>query len=254
MDPRKKKQTIIIAIVASFVLAVAIAIYFFYLRPVATCFDSKQNQGEEKIDCGGPCTPCEIIELKPIKIEWIRALKTTESNYDLVARISNVNQNYGAREIKYKFSLFDLNNNLLAEKEGKSFILPREEKFLAEFKVFSANQVLKINLDIEPVQWEKIKDYEPLEIEVFNSSYQVLDDGPVFSQAAGIIKNSARRDYRNIRLIVVVFDGKEEPLAVNSKDIDLLIAKQELYVTMPWFFDITGNVSGVKIEPYLNIF
>ncbi len=28
-------------------------------EPSATCFDASQNQGEEGIDCGGPCPPCE---------------------------------------------------------------------------------------------------------------------------------------------------------------------------------------------------
>ena len=27
-------------------------------KPTATCYDGIQNQGEEGIDCGGPCAPC----------------------------------------------------------------------------------------------------------------------------------------------------------------------------------------------------
>ncbi|MBN1644438.1 hypothetical protein JW851_00160 [Candidatus Woesearchaeota archaeon] len=29
-------------------------------KPVASCFDGIQNQGEEGIDCGGPCAPCRV--------------------------------------------------------------------------------------------------------------------------------------------------------------------------------------------------
>ena len=36
----------------------------------ATCFDEMQNQGEEGIDCGGPCEPCEAKE-KPFIYIWI---------------------------------------------------------------------------------------------------------------------------------------------------------------------------------------
>jgi len=41
----------------------------------ATCYDGVRNQGEEGIDCGGPCNPCESPELMSLrKLGAIRAL------------------------------------------------------------------------------------------------------------------------------------------------------------------------------------
>jgi hypothetical protein len=39
--------------------------------PEPTCFDQVQNQGEEDIDCGGPCIPCTVEEASKSKSFWI---------------------------------------------------------------------------------------------------------------------------------------------------------------------------------------
>ncbi|KKU42980.1 MAG: hypothetical protein UX56_C0001G0015 [Candidatus Azambacteria bacterium GW2011_GWD2_46_48] len=72
MDTRTQKQVII----AIFFLGILFFIgggFYFAFRSPASCFDKIQNQGEEDIDCGGPCaTACEEKELKPLEIFFQR--------------------------------------------------------------------------------------------------------------------------------------------------------------------------------------
>jgi len=254
MLPRTK-QIIIIFVYVLIFLAIVFGVYFLFLKPAPTCSDGKLNQGEEQKDCGGPCPSCEIKTLKSIKILWVKALRTSEQNYDLVARIENPNQNYGLRSFGYKFSLYDLNNQLVAEKAGSSFILPRGERYLLELKVPLDGSLAKVVLDIdENVRWERIKDYLPPEISVFDKKYEVLKNGTVFSQASANIKNSSRFDYKNVGVAVIVFGSDGEPMAVNSTSLDLLGSGQERYVSVPWFFEVLGTAANLDIESEVNMY
>lgn len=254
MLPRTK-QIIIIMGYALILLAIVLGVYFLFLKPAPTCSDGKLNQDEEQIDCGGPCPSCEIKTLKGIKILWVKALRTSDQNYDLVAQIENPNQNYGLRSFGYKFSLYDLNNQLIAEKSGSSFILPRGERYLLEFKIPASGSLAKVVLDIDKdIRWERIKDYLPPEVNVFDKKYEVLKNGTVFSQASANIKNSSRFDYKNVGVSVVVFGSDGEPMAVNSTSLDLLGSGQERYVSVPWFFEILGSAVNLDIESEVNMY
>lgn len=254
MLPRTK-QIIIILVYFLIFLAIAFGVYFLFLKPASTCSDGKLNQGEEQIDCGGPCSSCEIKTLKSVKIRWVKALRTNDQNYDLVARIENPNQNYGLRSFGYKFSLYDLNNQLIAEKSGRSFIVPRGEGYLLEFKVPVNGSLAKVVLEPDKnVQWERIKDYLPPEVGVLDKKYEVLKNGTVFSQASANIKNSSHFDYKNVGVAVVVFGSDGEPMAVNSTSLDLLSSGQERRVSTPWFFEVFGDATNLDIKPEVNMY
>ncbi|MBI4837109.1 MAG: hypothetical protein HY813_01730 [Candidatus Portnoybacteria bacterium] len=251
----RTKQIIIILAYVLFSFAIAFGVYLLFIKPAPTCFDGKFNQGEEQIDCGGPCPSCEIRTLKGIKILWVKALPTSNANYDLAARIENPNQNYGLRDFSYKFSLYDLNNQLLAERTGISFILPRGERYLLEFKLPVTGTVAKVVLNLDKnIQWERIKDYLPPEANALDKKYEVLKDGTVFSRASATIKNSSRFDYKNVDVLVVAFSGDGEPVAINSTSLSLLAAGQEKYISVPWFFEVFGNVTNIDIEPEVDLY
>ena len=54
------KRLVIIFVYLVIISAVGTGLYFL-LRTQPTCGDKIQNQGEEGIDCGGPCGRCESI-------------------------------------------------------------------------------------------------------------------------------------------------------------------------------------------------
>lgn len=254
MDPRFKKQIIIISIVVLIIIAIAFAIYFFYFREAPTCSDNIQNQKEEGIDCGGPCQTCEIKNLKNIEILWMKALPTQSQNYDLLARVVNKNQNHGSQLVKYEFQIFDLNDKLIGSRAGQTFILPRQEKYITELKVPASESVGKVRLNISQVEWEKIKDYEPPELEILEKKYEVKKEYPIFAEATGVVHNSSRKAYEKIRVYTVLFSSDGNPLAINTIDIDKLDAGQDRFFSSPWYFEVSGQVTRVDMEAETNIF
>lgn len=254
MESRIKKQIIAVSVLLLAILIIAFGVYFFYFHEEPTCFDNIQNQKEEGIDCGGPCQNCEIKNLKNIEILWIKALSTQNQNYDLLARVVNENQNYGSSLVKYEFQIFDLNDNLIDSRLGQTFILPRQEKYIVELKVFSTESVAKVRLNISQVEWEKAKDYEPPELDILDKKYEVKKEDPIFAEATGIVHNSSHKNYEKIKVYTVLFSSDGEPLAINVIDIDKLDAGQDRFFSSPWYFKILGLITRVDMEAETDIF
>jgi hypothetical protein len=254
MESRAKKQIFIGSIVILVILIMAFAIDFFYFREAPTCADNKKNQGEEGIDCGGPCEACDVVNLKDIQALWVKALPTTGNNYDLAARIKNPNQNHGSSAIDYEFKVYDLNNKLIGSRAGIGFIMPREEKYLIELRVSAGGQAAKVTLSIIETKWQKTTKYEDIRLSVFDKKYQVIDIDNISSEVSGIIKNSSYFDLANVKINVALTDEKGELIAVNLVELADLVAGQERYFSAPWFFRFVGSVFSIDIEPTANVF
>jgi hypothetical protein len=254
MEQRLKKQILIGSIFGLIVLVIAFGVYFFYLRVAPTCADGKTNQGEEGIDCGGPCQACELVNMRDVKIEWVKALPTIGQNYDLVAMVSNPNQNYGSRKVDYEFKLFDLAGKEVGSKSGQTFILPRQEKSIIELKVGAVALVSKVTLNLGNVPWEKLDNYVDPKMSVFEKQYQTFNGGPPYSQVSCVLKNSDYADYKNIGLIFLLFDASGELLGVNYLSIDGLSANQQRYLSVPWQFPVSGQVAKVDVQTVINLF
>ena len=69
MDWRLRKQIISGLVIFLILFLISYLIFLTIRGPVAaSCFDGKKNQGEEGIDCGGPCPPCELKYAEPLKV------------------------------------------------------------------------------------------------------------------------------------------------------------------------------------------
>jgi len=121
---------------------------YAWQKPVASCFDNKQNQKEAGVDCGGPCArvciPATIAPLaaagdpKLIVFGGSQAASSTGTpgpasapRVSLVAEIQNRNIDFGASSFDYVFSVYDRTGAVLASFPGRSFIYPAEIKRLA---------------------------------------------------------------------------------------------------------------------------
>ncbi|OGY64929.1 MAG: hypothetical protein A3E64_00085 [Candidatus Harrisonbacteria bacterium RIFCSPHIGHO2_12_FULL_48_16] len=124
--PRFFKQSIY----AVFYLAVAgligYGIYSLLIQPAPTCFDNRQNQGEEGVDCGGPCASCELQKLKPIQagVEIFGIGDSTNA----VLNFSNPNITYGAQSFTYTLNFYGAAREKIFSLTKTSFIYPAEAK------------------------------------------------------------------------------------------------------------------------------
>jgi len=95
-----------------------------YVNRDPTCSDKIRNQGEEGVDCGGPCPELCRMGNEGLVVDWARVFRVDDGVYDMGALVENTNAVEGAKEAIYHFKMYDEKNILIAERFGKTFVLP----------------------------------------------------------------------------------------------------------------------------------
>lgn len=227
---------------------------YLIFRSPATCFDGKQNQGEEEIDCGGPCSACQEMSLAP-RVLWAKAFLVEEDSYDLAAEIENQNINYGAEILPYTFKIYDSKNNLIKEKSGKSYIMPREKKYIAE-TVFLSGIPAKVVLEFaKEINWQKFKSVKELKLPIFQQSLDLKGKNGYAVFVQGTVYNQTGFDLDEIDINIVVYDKRGNPVGVNKTQKNTVKSGdgRSFEVGWPKPFSSTNDLE-VKVRAYTNIF
>jgi len=241
------KQSIIILVYLLIFLAISTSVYYSYFRHIPNCYDNIKNQNEEEIDCGGYCIPCELMNIKDIEVIWSKIIPNKTGFYDLAAQIWNPNQNYGTGYLPYTFELYDLQDQLIAQYSGRTFILPNQTKYLLNLRAKNTNKPEFIKLVFGQVEWEKPDDYSSSQLTIQQKQYS-------FSQVSAILFNESNYDFDKIDIDILLFDASHNLIGINSTEIRALLSWQKRDFIATWFEEVKGQVVFVEIEPETNIF
>jgi len=258
MSRRTNKQVVIALIFFLILFGIGLLIYSFGFRPEPSCVDGIQNQGEDGLDCGGPCDPCELVHIQEIEVVSVKVISGQDNFYDLAAEIRNPNQNYGSGSVSYQFELYDSQDGLIAQYPGSTYILPNQTKYLLKIKAESSESsepVKQVKLSFGQIDWTKPEDYQPPQLGVQEREYRLLgNEEPGFAQVRAILINKTSFDFDRIDIDILLFDSSNRLLAVNTNEIRTFLAGQERDFLSTWFNQISGQVSLVEIEAETNIF
>jgi len=246
-------KQILIAII--FFFSIGLIIYFGFIKKEPTCFDNIQNQGEQGIDCGGPCEDCPIPPppVEDLKVISAEAILSGQNFYDLVAKIRNSNSDYGANLIKYDFKIYDEQNSLISKKSGKTFILPGETKYVIE-PFLSSEKISQTVFSFSDMEWQRLKVYKEPEIIISQKTYQNLAGEPYYGQASGVAINKSVYDFDKILINVVLLDEDKNILGAGSVELLTMFSGQERYFNVHWSHPIRGAVSSMEMQAETNVF
>ena len=158
IEQNLKKRIIVITSWILFLGALGFIFYYFF-TPDATCTDKKQNQSEKGIDCGGPCSPCRAsVQTQDMITKEVAFADGGNGTWDVEAKISNPNDMVGAKNFKYVFTLKDATGNIIAKREGNSFILPIDSKYIVELGIEISNNAVpaSASMEINSIDWESL--------------------------------------------------------------------------------------------------
>ncbi len=215
-----------------------------------SCYNNRQDPNEEGIDCGGPCIPCSVKELKDIIIQTPEPtiLVYPDETMDLIGIIKNPNENYGLKYIEYKFILYGGNREKF-EKEGKTYILPLESKYIIE----SGLQVPQFEIIKKEFKvFYKKEDWQKLETElpkITLLNYEIKD-----KEFDAEIINENLIDYPSVGLIFIFKDEYEEILGTFKTiayDLKAGERRKISYYNLP---PLLGKPYKVILYPEVNIF
>ncbi|MGB9763310.1 MAG: peptidoglycan-binding domain-containing protein [Minisyncoccia bacterium] len=156
MDKRTRKQIVIALIFFSLVFSLTGFIVITH-QPKPTCFDNKQNQNEEGVDCGGPCIPCDLKNNPPISIKTEPKFITALPNQiHIFFTLLNSDNEWGLKSFNYTLTLSGPNKetqtitqtDFLPPHSVRTFILPL-------VKTNFTPQQIKLDLDQKSFVWAK---------------------------------------------------------------------------------------------------
>jgi len=246
---RARKKLFFFSIVVAFFGGIAV-LFVLYYWPQATCLDGKQNQLEEGVDCGGPCTPC-VTNPKDIITLWSRVFKIGSGLYEAASLVDNPNLFYGMPLFKYTFKLYDSNNTLVGAKEGQSFLNPKD-KFVIFVTGINTNEreAVKTVMELEYLaSWQYInKDVTPPVVSKKNFT------NTPFPTLGASLSNESLFPMENIYASAVLYDKSGNAMAVSSTKVELIPKESSrgIFFTWPESFAELPASSEIFIRTDLN--
>jgi hypothetical protein len=247
----KRKIIYITGMLSLFGVIWAIVYYLnFYQAP--SCFDGIQNQGEENVDCGGPCViVCGNQIAQPI-ILWQRSFESTPSVYNAVAYVENTNSELGVEQATYRFTLYDDKNIFITERVGKTFIAPNEK-----FAVFEARFPVGMRIPkkttfefIAFTPWKKFTGERPA-LSVYGEQVNNADTRP---RVSATMENLQLTSVKEIQVTAVVYDEEDNALASSATVVDTILPRSSHNLVFTWAQPFQVPPARVEIIPRVNPF
>lgn len=253
MSRNTKKTTIIFIYLILFFL-LGFGIYGLF-KPAPACFDGKRNQGEERTDCGGPCSPCaKIFEAQPIEVSEKAFVYGAPGKFDVFGKFYNPNNQFGSPNFSYEFMLKDSSGKELARKSGSEFILPAESKNIVATGLETDALPEELEIKINDVQWQEFSEYEKPQLGIYNKRYDLISSGAGYSEAYGLLKNESPFDFNFIKINVILRDSSGKPVAINSTDMRTVNANDQRDFRLVWPTSFPGDVTQVEMEAEADIY
>jgi len=219
------------ATIVVFIFALALPILFVtYKAP--SCTDGVKNQEEQGIDCGGPCSVlCKASALDMV-IHWQRSFRVKEGVYSAVAYVENPNFEYGARNISYRFKLYDKDNILIYQRDGSTFIPPRKIFGIFESNILTGARVPArtfFEFSSVPV-WEKTAVYEP----ILALTSKPPEDQSTSPHLTASVANRGLDPIYNVEVVAIVYDETSNAVAASRTIVDSVGKGVSVPLTFTW--------------------
>ncbi|PJE57770.1 MAG: hypothetical protein COU82_00040 [Candidatus Portnoybacteria bacterium CG10_big_fil_rev_8_21_14_0_10_38_18] len=245
---RLRKRITILVVFLVILLAIGLGIYLIIRPEQPTCFDGIQNQGETGIDCGGPCGACpHPKELEIVSHDFIL---TTSDNFDLVAEVKNPNADWGVESMVYEFTFYNANNQLIGSKQGTTYILPQETKYIVEQKIYPTQTPSIMKFDLKDISWQKLTGFSELQIRVKNETPRIIDGK---YNLYGAIENKSNYNLDRVEVVGLLFDENHKIIAVGKTEIRTFLMGETRDFEINWPY-ADKEISSSEIKVYTNIF
>lgn len=253
MPRRFLKQFIYGAFFIVFWLAVIYGVWLLVYRP--SCTDRIKNQGEEGVDCGGPCAPCAVLG-QPLRLRAVWFVDSKTGKVDLAAEIKNPNADWGAKEFAYTFLASDANGKLIGRIPGRSFLLPGETRWIVEPAVAIVGRIADLKLEIPPesVVWQKLRPFaQDVGLPTRNVSFRQIRPPEIgFAEVRGEFVNHSSFTLKTVEVVAVLLDKSREAIGVGKTVLNNVLPGKVQQFVISWPNPFQGEISTVATEAHSN--
>jgi hypothetical protein len=208
------------------------AAYIYFSEP-ATCTDGRRNQGESGVDVGGPCPLVDQRQLAPLTQLWARSFRVRDGLYNAVTYIHNPNDGAGVRSVGYRFGLYDAQNVLVAERVGRTFVMPGAITPIFEGGLETGKRVAtRTQFEFtEPLICERLEDRASA-IKIREREVSGASDSP---RLTAVVENTSVADLQDVVFIASISDAAGNAFAASQTTIARLPggARETIHFTWP---------------------
>ena len=214
---------------------------FWYRAPL--CTDGLQNGDETGVDCGGSCSlVCSAQALAPVITSDPRIFQIYPGVYSIVTFVENHNIDSSSYNIPYKFKVYDSSGALLTERDGVTSLIKNKTTAVFDGNVAIASGTpTRVVFELSPnITW--VKDLSPSpQISITNSPILNASTSP---KIEATVENNSISTVKNIEVVAVVLDGKDNAVAASRTVVDSLAknASQNIFFTWPKPFKLAENI------------
>jgi hypothetical protein len=252
---RFTKQLVIGTIFFMVVIGVIVWIWLA-VRPQPTCFDSMQNQNEQGVDCGGICAlSCKKEPQYPSLIVATSTFFSVEAGvYDVLGLIENKNPDFGAVSFGYRFLLLDASGTAMITRDGTSYTLPGEKKYLVERRFEAQDVPIAAILETFDEAWMEVTEFSGISLLIRDRSYgKVASGGTTMERATGVIVNRTGYDFQQVDVVVLLRNDAGRLIGTGSTDVRILRDGTQRAFEVRWPVHESVNVGRVDMEAYTNL-
>lgn len=218
--------------VLAFLLALSTLVYFVFIYESANCFDGVENGSETGVDCGGACERVCKIDIEEPTVRWVRSFRVSNGVYNAIAYIENRNNGVGAKDIPYRFTLYDDRGEVITTVEGTTTLPPGNVYAVFEDRINVGSAIPKkttFEFDAE-TPWSKMEKGK----EQFYVQSKELKNADAKPRLEASILNRSLDDAFDVEAIATIFDARGNPLTSSRTIIPQFDAQAERKVTFTW--------------------
>ncbi len=254
---KSSQKRLVISLIFTILFLTVCWLFYSIFRTKPTCSDGIKNQNEEGVDCGGVCpNKCQKIEAKDLLTGETGVVESSiPGEYDFYGVVINPNSVFGSKHFTYQIKFKDAQGAIMAEKDGDSFILPGDKKYIIENNVKLSELPASISFSVADPEWVELDDlYEKPDLKVINKSYNEISSGVGFSEAKGLLQNRSPFDFSVIKIKVILRDSTGKIIALNATEMRTVKSGEDRDFRAFWSGRFPGEVAGVENQVEVNVF
>lgn len=214
-------------------------VYRFFV-PAPTCADGVQNGDEEGVDCGavacGVLCPPPVIELdiKPTQI-----IGNADGSWDLLLRLDNPNNAYGATEVPIMVTVSDASGTTLAVRRDTTYVNPSQPRYLfwTLGKLTAPPATAEVTLEGERIRWAllPVESAGSVQFGIRNDTLQRADASVRYTAS---VANRSRFSFDTVDISVLLHDVSGAVVGAGSTVVRTLTAGEERGFVIDWPFPV----------------
>jgi hypothetical protein len=234
MSWASRRQFFYIMIVVLTIALILFGVFYKVIFQAPTCYDKKQNGGEQGVDCGGMCALYCAEQVSSPVVLWSRAFHVIGNNYNLLAYVENQNKRGSVQKADYEFRVYDTNNQLIGTRTGSTFIPPNQRFpiFESRFDVGDSTPrsvTFSFKGNLVWVVKDPVLATLPLRIDRI-----ILGEDTEAPNLSARISNESIYDLPEFDVITILYDSTHNAIAVSKTHKDGLASNTSTTLLFTW--------------------